>query len=127
MNHKQRIRFSAKYFFQLVFFGSFLFLLAGCEDTARNNSNYSTEAEAICEAFNPEFWSTATENLEPFEIQELLADRLATATQSEEMKLLLADLKNLPIVDRYDFYEKSVRELTGAESSCPAIKDYFSL
>lgn len=111
-----------------IIFLSFIFLACTQISCAANNeaTNYQAEAQALCEVFSPEFWSTVASDILPIEKQQLLADRISEATQSTEMKALVAKLPTIVPDERYTYYLSRTKELTGKEQLCPAIKNYFS-
>jgi len=111
---------------RVIFASIFLvtFALAGC--TANDATRYEVEAQALCNVFSPEFWSTVPSDMQPIEKQQLLSDRISQAVQSPEMKALVEKLPSLTPDERYPYYLTRTQELSGKPQTCPAIKDYFS-
>lgn len=127
MNYIKGLIQKTKRFYLAIACCSFLSLISGCKDTINNEPAYLAEADAICKAFDPVFWSTAREGLQAIEISELLSERLSSALKSEEMDNILTQMNKVPMNERYEFYRQSVAELTGTDIVCPALDDYFSI
>ncbi|GAB1262187.1 hypothetical protein [Aurantivibrio plasticivorans] len=113
-------------------FLTFIFLLVlwpivGCsENSVATTSDYNAEASALCEALSPAYWAEASKGKSPAEIQTLLTQRIEDAVSSNEMTALIQNLSSHPIEERYLHIQSTVKELTGEDYDCPALKDYFS-
>lgn len=109
-----------------TFAGFFLvaFTQVGC--AVNDGATYEAEAQALCNVFNPEFWSSVPSDMQPIEKQQLLSDRISQAVQLPEMKALVEALPSLSSSERYSYYLVRTQELSGKKHACPAIKDYFS-
>ncbi len=109
-----------------IFAGFFLvvFTQVGC--AVNDGATYEAEAQALCNVFSPDFWSSVPSEMQPIEKQQLLSDRISQAVQSPEMKALIEKLPSLTPSERYSHYLMRIQELSGKKQACPAIKDYFS-
>lgn len=100
--------------------------MSACSETDEK-TRFRLEAEAVCEVFNPNNWKDISKDIQPYELQAMLTERLTAALKSEQMAEIFRALPQFKIDKAYDIYQKKVSELIGEKHECPAIKDYFSV
>lgn len=66
-------------------------ILQGCSDKT-DKTAYVSEAKAVCETFNPGHWKNLPPNLQPYQIQEMHAERLSAAIKSKEMREIIGNI-----------------------------------
>ena len=93
--------------------------------TTNNISLYRQEAKAHCEVFLPEKWENINTDLEPWELQNLIVERINEAVKSKEMRAILDSLTKVKPKERYSYYIQEVNKLTKEQNGCPSLKDYL--
>ena len=112
----------------IVFAVIVLVLVTGCE---KKNSqepivDYKSEANALCEVFNPEKWENMPKDLTPVEIHKILSDGIQAAVHSEKMKEVVHTIPKISGELRYKYVVESISALTGEPYSCPGLEEYFN-
>jgi len=102
-----------------------LLMLTACEKK-EPVVDYKAEAHEFCEVFNPDKWKDLPADVQPAQIQQMLADRLSAAVSSPKMKEIVKTIPTMPANLRYKYVVESVGALTGEPFSCPGMKDYFN-
>jgi len=103
-------------------------LLQGCSSDINGKiAAYKAEVMALCEVFNPENWKELPDNLEPYEIQKKLTDKMSAAIKSDEVKEIISSVSSVKADMRYKYYTDSVSNLIGEAYSCPEIKSYLTI
>ncbi len=92
-----------------------------------SEADYKVEAQAVCEAFNPKAWRDLPADIEPYEPQDLLAQRLAADIVSEAMRDIVAALPKQDMARRYRYYANSGSRLSGEAHECAAMREYLAL
>jgi hypothetical protein len=101
-------------------------LFTGCEKKEAPAVDYKSEANALCEAFNPDYWKDIPADTPPAELQDMLAKKIEAAVNSEKMKEVVATIPKMPAKLRYKYVVESITDLTGEPFSCPGMEDYFN-
>lgn len=102
---------------------SLLFLTAcGKEESL---ANYKAEAAALCEVFDPDNWKNMSPDLQPEEIQQMLAEEILAAISTQKMREVVNGVPNISASLRYKYLVDSISALTGETFSCPGLQEYF--
>lgn len=64
----------------------FILVMFGCATDSDNVSVYRQEAKAHCDVFTAENWAGIGSNLEPWELQALIRERIDAAVKSKKMR-----------------------------------------
>lgn len=90
-------------------------------------AGYKVEANALCDAFNPDTWKVDLKSMNPSQLAKMLSEKIKSAIHSDKMKKIYLSLSHDRSKFAYTNYVKSVSSLVGEPYSCDAMKDYFSL
>ena len=103
-----------------------LFTGVACSEQGAQ-SDYKSEANALCNAFNPATWGVDFQKMTPVKKATMLQKKIQAAIQSEPMKKVYQTLITDGPDKAYTNYVKNVSDLIGAPHKCQHVKDYFSL
>lgn len=107
----------------LVFISS-----AACSDqSSTSTESYKSEANALCDAYNPATWKVDFQKLSPSQKAEMLVEKIKSAIHSDKMKKIFQTLSHDRSESAYTNFTKSVSGLIGEPYKCDAMKDYFSV
>jgi len=95
------------------------------EQTAQ--TSYKAEANALCDAFNPETWGVDLQNMNPSQKAATLSKKIQSAIHSEQMKKIYQSLIHDAPNTAYTNYARNVSALIDEPYTCDSIKDYFSI